>query len=142
MFAFSGWIAHMECVVENVQGTSDRGDDRFGVGLREGNEPGCRRTFRLTETKPIMHQRFDGATEWGAQKRRQLARYWRSAISEGKEAMSHGGNDQEAQGSARQNHCALTTVGHLTTRKGSRGTITCGYPSRTLRRVCALLLHA
>ena len=25
MFVFSGWIAHMECVVENVQGASEFG---------------------------------------------------------------------------------------------------------------------
>ena len=31
-FAFSGWIAHIECVVENVQGTSDRENDRFRGG--------------------------------------------------------------------------------------------------------------
>ena len=45
-----GWLAHTECAVENVQGASDRGDDRFGVATREGNGPPRRRTFRFTDT--------------------------------------------------------------------------------------------
>ena len=88
----------MECVVENVQGTFDKGDNGFGVAIREGNGPLCRRTFRLTEIKLMMEQRFDGATEWGAHRRGQLARYWRSAISEGE--VNHGENDQQEQASA------------------------------------------
>ena len=43
---------------------------------------------------------LDGATEWGAHRRRQLARYWRSAISEGEEARNHGENVPQVQGSA------------------------------------------
>ena len=90
----------MECVVKNVQGASERGDDRFGVAIREGNRPPRRKTFRLTEIIPRIQQRFDGAAEWGAHRRGQLARYWRSAISEEDEAMNHGENDQQVQGGA------------------------------------------
>ena len=34
-FAFSGWIAHMERVVENVQGASDRVDNRLEVAIEK-----------------------------------------------------------------------------------------------------------
>ena len=64
----------MECVVENVPSTFDRGDDRFGVAIREGNEPPRRRTFRLPAIIPGIQKRFDSATEWGAHRRGQLAR--------------------------------------------------------------------
>ena len=37
-FAFSGWIAQMKYVVENVQGASDRGDDRFGLATYKGRK--------------------------------------------------------------------------------------------------------
>ena len=71
-FTFAGWLAHTECVVENVQGASDRGDDRFRVAIREGNGLPHRRTFRLTQV-PRVHQRYDGATEWSVYRRGQLA---------------------------------------------------------------------
>ena len=48
----------MERVVENVQGTSDRGDDRFGVAIRKGKGPTSRRTFRLTVILSSTQQRF------------------------------------------------------------------------------------
>ena len=99
-FAFSGWIVHMECAIENAQAASDTGDDRFGVGIREGNGLPRQRTFRLTEVIPRIQPRFDGATEWCAHRRGQLARYWRSAISEGEKARNHGEKDQQVQGSA------------------------------------------
>ena len=58
--------------MENVQGASDRGDDRFRVAIREGNGLPHRRTFRLTQV-PRVHQRYDGATEWSVYRRGQLA---------------------------------------------------------------------
>ena len=64
-FAFSEWIAHMVCVVENVQCASERGDDQFGVVVRKGYGSPRRRTFHLTEIIPRIQQRFNGATEWG-----------------------------------------------------------------------------
>ena len=68
-FAFSGWITHIECVTENVQSASDRGDDQFRVAIREGNGLPRRRTFRLTEITPRIQLRFDGVTEWDAHRR-------------------------------------------------------------------------
>ena len=38
-----------ECAVENVQGGSDKGDDRFGVVTREGKGPPRRRALRLAD---------------------------------------------------------------------------------------------
>ena len=84
-FAFSGWIAHSECAVENTQGGSDRGDDRLGVAVGRGDGPPRRRTFRLTEIVSRVYQRYDGATEWGVHRWGQLVRSWQSVISEGEE---------------------------------------------------------
>ena len=75
-FAFEGWIAHTECAVDNVQGASDRREDRFGVIIRGRNGPSRRKTCRLTEIMPRLHQRYDSATEWGMHRRGQLARSW------------------------------------------------------------------
>ena len=118
--------------MENVQGASDRGDDRFGVAIRQGNGPPRRRTFRLTEITPRIQQRFDGATEWGANRQGQLARFLRSAISDGEEAMNHGENDQEVQGSAGEEaEASCTYCGRaLDDSEGVSRDITCRYQSR------------
>ena len=122
----------MECVVESVQGAPDRGNDRFGVAIREGNKPPRRRTFHLAEVIPRIQQWFDGATEWGDHRRGQLARYWRSATSEGEEAMNHGENDQEVQGSAGEEaEASCTYCGRaLDDSEGVSRDITCRYQSR------------
>ena len=73
-FAFAGWLAHTGCTVENVQGVSGREYDRFGVVIRERDGPPRRRTFRLIDILPRIHQRYDGATKWGVHRRGQLAR--------------------------------------------------------------------
>ena len=70
-FAFAGLIAHTEYAVENIQGASDRGDDRFGVPIGRGDGPPRRRTFRLTEIVPRVYHIYDGATEWGVHRRGQ-----------------------------------------------------------------------
>ncbi|CAN0533357.1 unnamed protein product, partial [Laminaria digitata] len=101
-FVFEGWLAETECAVENVQGASDRGDDRFGVVIREGNGPLRRRAFRLTDIIPRLHQRFDGVTQWGVLRRRQLARSWRSAISEEEEEAPNLTQNQQARRRARE----------------------------------------
>ena len=53
-----------------------------GTHRRGGGLP-RRRTFRFTEIVPRVCPRYDGATEWDVHRRGQLARSWRSAISEG-----------------------------------------------------------
>ena len=73
------------------------GDDRFGVAIREGNGPPRWRTFLLTQIPPPVHQRYDGATEWGAHRRGQLAKYRRSAISEVEEVANQRENDQRVE---------------------------------------------
>ena len=116
--------------MENVQGASDRGDDRFGVAIRQGNGPPRRRTFRLTEITPRIQQRFDGATEWGANRQGQLARFLRSAISDGEEAMNHGENDQQVQGSAGEESEASRTYCGRALDDSEGGSGECGYPCR------------
>ena len=71
-----------ECVAENTRGASDRGDDRFGVAIREETRPLRRRTFRLKERMPRIHQPNDGVTEWRAHRRRQFAVFRQSATFE------------------------------------------------------------
>ena len=100
-FAFAGWLAHTECAVHNVRGASDRGDDCFGVAIRGGGGPPRRRTFRLTEMLPRICRRYDGDTEWGVHRRRQLALSWPSATSDGEEATNLTEN-QQAEGTVRE----------------------------------------
>ena len=72
-----------------------------------------------------------GATEWGAHRRGQLARYWRPAISEGGEAMNQGENIQHVHGTAGEEaEASCTYCGRaLDDSEGGQGTITCGYLS-------------
>ena len=80
-FAFSGWIVDMRCAKENAEGAANRGDDRFGVVIRERTGSLRRRTFHLTEILPRIHIRFDRATAEGAHHQQQLEILWRSMAS-------------------------------------------------------------
>ena len=134
--------------MKNVQGASDSGDDRFGVAIREGNGPPRRRTFRLTEIIPRIQQRFDGATEWGAHRRGQLARYWRSAISDGEEARNHAENDQQVQENAGEEvEASYTYYGRVfDDSKGGSGDnhvrVPVPYPRGGFVHVCCMLGRA
>ena len=86
--------------MDNVQGGSGRGEDRFEVTLRGRNGQPRRRTFRLTESLPRVHQPFGGTTDWDIHIRGQLARSWRSAISEEEEEAAN--PDQHREGRARE----------------------------------------
>ena len=97
--------------MENVQGASDRGDDRFGVAIREGNGPPRRRAFRLTDILPRLHQRYDGATVWGVRRREQLARAWRSANSEEEEDPNLTQNQQAGRRAREEAETACTYCG-------------------------------
>ena len=59
-FAFADWLAHTECSLENVQGDSDRRDDRFGIAISREDEPLRRKTFCLIETLPRMYKKYSG----------------------------------------------------------------------------------
>ena len=107
-FAFASRLVHTDCVVENIQGGSDRGDYQFGVAIRERDGPPRRRTFRLIEILPRIRQPYDGGTEWGVHRRRQLERSWRSAIAEVEEAAKLGKN-QHVEGRAREEGEAACT---------------------------------
>ena len=74
-----------------------QGDDRFGVATREGDGPPRRRAFRLTDIPPRLHQRFDGATEWGVLRTGQLARSWRFAIPEEEDQQTGRWEREEAE---------------------------------------------
>ena len=52
---------------------SDRGDDRFGVVIREGTRPLRQRPFCLMGILPKIRLPYDGAAEWGVHRRRQSA---------------------------------------------------------------------
>ena len=85
--------------MDNVRGASGMGEDWFGVTIRGRNGPPRRRTFRITDILPRLHQRFDGVADWGIHRRRQLVRSWRSAISEEEKAANP---DQHREGRARE----------------------------------------
>ena len=70
--AFGGWLVHRRCAVESAAGAAGRGDDRFGVAIRDGTGVSCRRTFRLTALVPRIHMRYDRTTLDGAHQQRQL----------------------------------------------------------------------
>ena len=71
-----------ECTVENVQAALDRGDDRLRVAISERSGPPRRRTFCLITKLPSIHQRYDGATEWGVHRRRQIMTVANSEVEE------------------------------------------------------------
>ena len=75
---------------------------------------------------------LDGATEWGAHRRGQLARYLAvSDLGGGASRELHAKTTHRHKGvrERRQKRRALIVVGHLRTWKGGRGTLTCRYPS-------------
>ena len=118
-FTFAGRVAHLECAVEDLQWGSDSGDDRLGVAIREGDRSPCRRTFRLIEILPRTYQIYDGATEWGARRRGQLSRSWRSAISEREEAANKNEN-KTGDGMAREGEKIVCTYCRLSLEKSAR----------------------
>ena len=76
-FAFSGWIVHSRCAVENAEGAASKGDDQFGVAIRGGTGPPRRRTFLLAEIVPRIHLRYDRSTDRGTHQQRKLEILWR-----------------------------------------------------------------
>ena len=56
-FAFGGWLVHRRCAVESGAGADGRGDDQFGVAIRDGTGVSRRRTFRFTAIVPRIHMR-------------------------------------------------------------------------------------
>ena len=97
-FELSGWIVHRRCVVESAEGAADRGDDRFGVGIRGGTGPPRRRAFVLTEIVPRIHMRYDRATDRGAHQQRQLEILWQSANLDVDEVANRHEGDQHMHG--------------------------------------------
>ena len=75
--AFSGWIVHSRCAVENAEGAASKGDDQFGVAIRGGTGPPRRRTFLLAEIMPRIHLRYDRSTDRGTHQQRKLEILWR-----------------------------------------------------------------
>ena len=96
-FAFGGWLVHRRCAVESAAGADGRGDDRFGVAIRDGTGVSRRRTFRLTAIVPRIHMRYDRTTPDGAHQQRQLEILWRSLTSGVEEAASQGEGGQDVE---------------------------------------------
>ena len=96
-FDFGGWLVHRRCAVEGAAGADGRGDDRFGVAIRDGTGVSRRRTFRLTAIVPRMHMRYDRTTPNGAYQQRQSETLWRSLSSGVEEAASQGEGGQDVE---------------------------------------------
>ena len=84
--------------MESSAGADDRGDDTFGVAIRDRTGVPRRRTFRLTAIVPRIHIRYDRTTPEGAHQQRQLETFWRSLTSGVEEATSQGEGDQDFEG--------------------------------------------
>ena len=96
-FTFGGWLVHRTCAVESAAGADGRGDDRFGVAIRDGSGVSRRRTFRLTAIVPRIHMRYDRTTPDGAHQQRQLEILQRSLTSGVEEAASQGEGGQDVE---------------------------------------------
>ena len=96
-FIFGGWLVHRTSAVESAAGTDGRGDDRFGVAIRDGTGAPRRRTFRLTAIVLRIHMRYDRTTPDGAHQQRQLEPSWRSLTSGVEEAASQGEGSQDVE---------------------------------------------
>ena len=96
--SFGGWLVHKRFATEFAEGADDRGDDRFGVAIRDGTGVPRRRTFRLTAIVPRIHMRYDLTTPEGAHQQRQLGTLWRSLTSGVEEAASQGGGQDVERG--------------------------------------------
>ena len=144
-FAFGGWLIHRRCAVESAAGADGRGDDRFGVAIRDGTGVSRRRTFRLTAIAPRIHMRYDRTTPDGAHQQRQLETLWRSLTSgvevaasqgEGGQHVKRGLEDSEEFGTRSAGGLSITLVGRVGGRRRSS--------TRSVRpwRLCAHPLHA
>ena len=138
-FAFGGWLVHRRCAVESVAGADGRGDDRFGIAIRDGTLVPRRRTFRLTAIVPTIHMRYDRTTPEGAHQQRQLETSWPSLTSGVEEASSQGEGGQDVERGLEEsaNFGAHTAVGLWITLVESPGKTALEYPYRApMKALC------
>lgn len=135
--------------MENVHRASDRVDDWFGVSTIEGSGPPRRRTFIPTAILPRIHQRYDGAPEWGLYRRGQLTLFRWSGISEVEEAANQAENGRHVEGTVGEEAEASGTYCSLTLADSSGGSrdshirwVPVSYPQGGFAHVRGLLERA
>ena len=75
-FGFSGWAVHPRCALNTAEGTSDAGEDRFGIEvIGEAGQP-RRGAVHLVDFLPRLHMRIDGAARGGGGQQLRIARLW------------------------------------------------------------------
>lgn len=109
--------------MESVHEVHNKGDDRFGVAIRERTGPRRRRGFRLTVVFfPGLLLRYDGATESGAHRQRQSRTLWQSVTSR-EESREEAASQGENEGWERPKHRAHSAARPYMTLEGIRRAI-------------------